>query len=54
MIAAFPSRRSSFEIRSLIRGAFTIAAVDLHNSHLPDTISDPATGRVYKRPGKWR
>lgn len=25
MIAAFPPRRSSFEIRSLIRGAFTIA-----------------------------
>ena len=29
MIAAFPPRRSSFEIRSLIRGAFTVAAVDL-------------------------
>jgi hypothetical protein len=54
MIAAFPPRRSSFEIRSLIRGAFTVAAVDLRNSLLPDTISDPATGRIYKRPGKWR
>jgi uncharacterized LabA/DUF88 family protein len=54
MIAAFPPRRSSFEIRSLIPGAFTVAAVDLRNSLLPDTVSDPATGQMYKRPGKWR
>jgi uncharacterized LabA/DUF88 family protein len=54
MIAAFPPRRSSFEIRSLIRGAFTVAAVDLRNSLLPDTVNDPATGRMYKRPSKWR
>lgn len=54
IIAAFPPRRSSFELRSLIRGAFTIAAVDLRNSLLPDTVSDPATGRVHKRPSKWR
>jgi hypothetical protein len=54
IIAAFPPRRSSFEIRSLIRGAFTIAAVDLRNSILPDTVNDPATGRLHKRPGKWR
>jgi hypothetical protein len=54
MIAAFPPRRSSFEIRSLIPGAFTIAAADLRNSLLPDTVTDPTTGRAYKRPGKWR
>jgi hypothetical protein len=53
MIAAFPPRRSSFEIRSLIRGAFTIAAVDLRNSLLPDSVEDVATGGVYKRPTKW-
>ncbi len=53
MIAAFPPRRSSFEIRSLIRGAFTIAAVDLRNALLPDTVSDLSTGAVHKRPGKW-
>ncbi len=35
MIAAFPPRRSSFEIRSLIRGAFTIAAVDLRSRSRP-------------------
>jgi len=54
MIAAFPPRRSSFEIRALIRGAFTVAAVDLRNSLLPDTVSDPRSGRTYNRPGKWR
>jgi len=54
MIAVFPPRRSSFEIRSLIRGAFTVAAVDLRNSLLPDTVSNRTTGQIYKRPGKWR
>jgi uncharacterized LabA/DUF88 family protein len=54
IIAAFPPRRSSFEIRSLIRGAFTIAAVDLRNSLLPDMVSDGSRGAVHKRPGKWR
>jgi uncharacterized LabA/DUF88 family protein len=53
MIAAFPPRRSSFEIRSLIRGAFTIAAADLRNSLLPDAVIDPATGRSYRRPTSW-
>jgi len=59
MIAAIPPRRSSFEIRSLIPGAFTIAAADLRNPLLPDTVSDAATGRSYKRPAsatdnQWR
>jgi len=53
MIAAFPPSRSSFEIRSLIPGAFTVAAADLRNSLLPETVTGPA-GQVYKRPGKWR
>jgi NYN domain-containing protein len=54
MIAAFPPRRSSFEIRSLIPGAFTIAAADLRNSLLPEIVTDTAGGRAYKRPAKWR
>jgi uncharacterized LabA/DUF88 family protein len=54
IIAVFPPRRSSFEIRSLIPGAFTVAAVDLRNSLLPDTLGDPATSQIYKRPSKWR
>jgi hypothetical protein len=54
MIAAFPPRRSSFEIRSLIRKPFTLAAADIRNSLLPEVVTDPVGGRVHKRPGKWR
>jgi hypothetical protein len=54
MIAAFPPRRSSFEIRSLIRKPFTLAAVDLRNSLLPEVVTDSAMGSVHKRPSKWR
>jgi hypothetical protein len=54
MIAAFPPRRSSFEIRSLIRKPFTLAAADIRNSLLPEVVADPASGVVHKRPGKWR
>ncbi|HEY1616571.1 MAG TPA: NYN domain-containing protein [Streptosporangiaceae bacterium] len=54
MIAAFPPRRSSFEIRTLIRSPFTLAAADIRNSLLPEIVADAASGQVYKRPGKWR
>jgi hypothetical protein len=54
MIAAFPPRRSSFEIRSLIPGAFTSAVADLRNSLLPGSVADPVTGLTHERPSKWR
>ena len=54
MIAAFPPRRSSFEIRSLIRKPFTLAAADIRNSLLPNVVADPIGGLVHKRPDKWR
>ncbi|HTV99806.1 MAG TPA: NYN domain-containing protein [Streptosporangiaceae bacterium] len=54
MIAAFPPRRSSFEIRSLIRKPFTLAAADIRNSLLPEVVADPASGLIRKRPDKWR
>jgi uncharacterized LabA/DUF88 family protein len=55
MIAAFPPARSSFEIRTLIPGAFTIAAADLRNSLLPDSVEVAGGGGPpYKRPEKWR
>ncbi|HSV67201.1 MAG TPA: NYN domain-containing protein [Mycobacteriales bacterium] len=53
MIAAFPPRRSSFEIRTLIPGAFTVSAADLRNSLLPGTVIDQASGQTYVRPTKW-
>ncbi|HWE88521.1 MAG TPA: NYN domain-containing protein [Pseudonocardiaceae bacterium] len=51
MVAAFPPRRSSFEIRSLIRGTFTISHADIRNSLLPDSVVNG--DGVFKRPGKW-
>jgi len=54
MIAAFPPRRSSFEIRSLIRRPFTLATADIRNSLLPEVVADSASGLTYKRPDKWR
>jgi uncharacterized LabA/DUF88 family protein len=54
IIAAFPPRRSSGEIRSLIPGAFIISASDLRNSLLPDVVPDLRDGPASKRPDKWR
>jgi uncharacterized LabA/DUF88 family protein len=54
MIAAFPPKRSSFEIRTLLPRAFTIAAADLRNSLLPDVVVDAASGSAHQRPGKWQ
>jgi len=53
MIAAFPPRRNSFEIKTLIPGAFQLAQVDIRNSLLPPTVVDSASGRKYQRPAKW-
>jgi len=50
IIAAFPPRRASKEIRTLIPGAFTIAAVDLRNSLLPTSVADPVNGTKYTSP----
>jgi hypothetical protein len=40
MIAAFPPRRSSFEIRSLMRKPFTLAVADIRNSLLPEVVAN--------------
>jgi hypothetical protein len=53
MIAAFPPKRSSFEIRTLIPRAFTIATADLRNSMLPNEVVDTVSGSVDRRPDKW-
>lgn len=53
MIAAFPPRRSSFEVRSLIPGAFRIGDVHLRNSRLPDVVVDPRTEEKFIRPAYW-
>ncbi|GII23649.1 NYN domain-containing protein [Planosporangium mesophilum] len=53
MIAAFPPRRNSNELRSLIPASFQLAHADIRNSLLPDTVIDAATGRAHQRPAKW-
>jgi hypothetical protein len=54
LVAAFPPRRNSFEIKRLIPGAFQLARADIRNSLLPATVVDTATGRKHQRPDKWQ
>jgi uncharacterized LabA/DUF88 family protein len=53
IIAAFPPRRYSHELKTLVPGAFTLAQADLRNSLLPDVVIDPRSGQKYRRPAKW-
>lgn len=55
IIAAFPPKRYSHELKSLVPGAFTLAHADIRNSLLPETVTDTGTGtgRRLRRPGKW-
>jgi hypothetical protein len=53
MIAVFPPRRNSFEIKTLIPSAFQLAQVDIRNSLLPTIVTDRASGAMYQRPTKW-
>ena len=54
MIAAFPPRRNSSEMRTLIPGAFTLAHADIRNSLLPNAVADVVSGHQHHRPAKWR
>lgn len=53
MIAVFPPRRHSFEVKTLIPAAFQLAHADIRNSLLPTIVTDPHTGAKYQRPAKW-
>jgi hypothetical protein len=53
MIAVFPPRRNSFEVKTLIPSAFQLAQVDIRNSLLSMTVVDPTTGQRHDRPAKW-
>jgi len=53
IIAAFPPRRYSHELKTLVPGAFTLAQADVRNSLLPDVVIDPRSGQKYRRPAKW-
>lgn len=53
MIAVFPPRRYSFEVKTLIPSAIQLAQADIRNSLLPTIVTDPARGSKYQRPAKW-
>lgn len=54
IVAAFPPKRHSGELKRLLPGSFHIGRGRLAGSQLPETVTDPATGFVHKRPQKWR
>jgi uncharacterized LabA/DUF88 family protein len=54
IIAAFPPRRYSHEVKRLIPGAFTLSHQDIRNSLLPDTVTEATSGRKFHRPREWR
>ncbi|WP_206322827.1 NYN domain-containing protein [Streptomyces sp. HNM0575] len=53
IVAAFPPRRQSAELRKLLPRSFTIGRGRLAQSQLPPAVPDPATGRHLRRPKKW-
>ena len=52
VIAAFPPRRVSGELRRTAHGTFTIPDSKIRRSLLPDTVTT-AAGIVLKRPSRW-
>ncbi|MFJ4851677.1 NYN domain-containing protein [Streptomyces sp. NPDC088733] len=54
IVAAFPPRRQSTELRNLMPSSFTIGRGRIAASQLPETVKDPITGHSIERPEKWR
>lgn len=54
IVAAFPPRRESPDLRQLLPHSFTIGPGRIKKAQLPDTVKDPATGQTYQRPARWR
>ncbi|NED98259.1 NYN domain-containing protein [Phytoactinopolyspora alkaliphila] len=50
-VAAFPPRRSSTTLRTLMPSSFTIGAGRIRAAQLPDIVT--VEGATYKRPAKW-
>lgn len=51
-LAAFPPRRASNELRTLMPASFTIGTGRIKTAQLPDVVT--VDGVTYKRPDKWR
>jgi hypothetical protein len=54
VVAAFPPKRYSHDLKRLVPRAFTISSTDIRNSLLPECVTDQTTGRKYYRPPEWR
>lgn len=53
IVAAFPPRRHSDELRRVVDANFTIGDAVIRHSLLPDEVRTPV-GKVYTRPRSWR
>jgi NYN domain len=52
VVAAFPPRRRSDDLRAAVDGSFTIGDANIRQSQLPAVIRT-STGRLLRRPAKW-
>lgn len=51
--AAFPPGRYSAHLQRLMPASFHIGKSKINNAQLPSVVSDPTTGRTFRRPAKW-
>lgn len=52
--AAFPPKRFSADLKTLMPSSFHIGGSKINQAQLPEQVVDAATGIVYSRPSKWR
>lgn len=53
IVAAFPPKRNSDEVKRLLPSSFHIGRAKIRDAQLPDIVT-AADGRTYQRPAKWR
>ncbi|MFI8426050.1 NYN domain-containing protein [Streptomyces sp. NPDC085479] len=53
IMAAFPPKRFSNELKTLMPASFPIGRAKFAGAQLPDQITDPVTGHILARPAKW-
>ncbi len=54
VLSVFPPNRSSFEIRSVVRGNFMLGHDKIRQSLLPDVVADSALSVTFHRPERWK
>ncbi|MEU8949692.1 NYN domain-containing protein [Streptomyces sp. NPDC048489] len=53
ILAAFPPKRFSNELKTLMSASFPIGRAKFAGAQLPDEVTDPVTGHIIGRPAKW-